>query len=230
MKNSLLSNMLIVALLAVSFTSCDKDKDSDPIVETNVKGTIFKLQTTAIGEETETTKQTGRFIKFSFMKADTVAPDSDNWDIAFRGRAIMINGKTEGTTPIGLIDEPNRTKDVEVSVLQDIFESRTSATGLLRRSYRQDGQHDYDRQRSDGAAINWLAGSRESWYFRSSQDRRLILVSPTVFVFKTYDGHYAKMVIDSFIRTNEDLDTKEVCEYTLHFYYNPEKANPDLKA
>ncbi|WCC45761.1 hypothetical protein PJW08_07035 [Tenacibaculum finnmarkense] len=72
------------------------------------------------------------------------------------------------------------------------------------------------------------ADPRETWYFRSSQDRELLLLKPMVFVFKTHDGHFAKMAIKSIVRTNTDFDKKEDIDYVIQYYYNPEKGNPNL--
>ncbi|MCG8184164.1 hypothetical protein [Tenacibaculum piscium] len=220
---------LALFLTTLTLTGCS-DKDEEKLPKTNTK--TLQVTTTALGDQTITDKQTGDFHKFSF-KEGALEPTSDAWDFAIRGRVFLVNGlsKYEGGEKIGLENEPKRSKDVAVSVQEDEFETRTSALGLPDHIYQQDalnrGYENYI------AAINWLprnfsGDSRKIWYYRSSQNRDVLLLKPIVFIFKTHDGHFAKMAIKSIKRTNTDFDKKETIDYVIQYYYNPEKGNPNL--
>ncbi|MCD8405080.1 hypothetical protein LNI90_08330 [Tenacibaculum dicentrarchi] len=229
-KTGILLTKAILVLLFTTFTACSDSGDDLPVVKTNTK--TIEFTTSAIGNQIETAKQTGDFQKFSF-KEGILEPTSDDWDFAVRGRVFLVNGlsKYEGGEKIGLENEPKRTKDVAVSVQEDEYQTRTSALGLPDHIYKQDalnrGYENYI------AAINWLprnfsGDSRKTWYYRSSQNRDLLLLKPIVFIFKTHDGHFAKMAIKSIKRTNTDFDKKEDIDYVIQYYYNPEKGNPNL--
>ncbi|MCD8438798.1 hypothetical protein [Tenacibaculum finnmarkense] len=229
-KTGILLTKAILVLLFTTFTACSDSGDDLPVIKTNTK--TLEITTSAIGDQTQTAKQTGDFQKFSF-KEGALEATSDAWDFAIRGRIFLVNGlsKYGGGEKIGLANEPTRTQNVAVCEGNDMFETRTSALGLPDHIYKQDalnmGYENY------AAAISWLprrggADPRETWYFRSSQDRELLLLKPMVFVFKTHDGHFAKMAIKSIIRTNTDFDKKEDIDYVIQYYYNPEKGNPNL--
>ncbi|CAA0215999.1 heme binding lipoprotein precursor HmuY-family [Tenacibaculum maritimum] len=256
-KISLLTTVLYTMLLLVLTSSCSKENlvlsdgnsntehpdagnsgtdnpnPEDPNVTTP---DTFTIQTTAIGNEKETAEQTGIFQKFSFAKGGVVDGSSDDWDFAIRGRAILVNGLDQFSTKtrIGLINEPKRTKDVAVYVDDDLFETRTTALDLPSNLYFQDC-FDIGGITGITTAISWLPrrgdyDPRKVWYFRSSQDKSLLLLKPIVFVFKTHDGHFAKMAIKELKRTNTNFEEKESLEYVIQYYYNPKKGNPSLKA
>ncbi|MFL0082339.1 hypothetical protein [Tenacibaculum maritimum] len=255
-KISLLTTVLYTMLLLVLTSSCSKENlvlsdgnsntehpdagnsgtdnpnPEDPNVTTP---DTFTIQTTAIGNERETAEQTGIFQKFSFAKGGVVDGSSDDWDFAIRGRAILVNGLDQFSTKtrIGLINEPKRTKDVAVYVADDLFETRTTALDLPSNLYFQDC-FDIGGITGITTAISWLPRKgyndpRKVWYFRSSQDESLLLLKPVVFVFKTHDGHFAKMAIKEVKRTNTNFEEKESLEYVIQYYYNPKKGNPSLK-
>ncbi|WCC45762.1 hypothetical protein PJW08_07040 [Tenacibaculum finnmarkense] len=130
-KTGILLTKAILVLLFTTFTACSDSGDDLPVVKTNTK--TLEITTSAIGDQTQTAKQTGDFQKFSF-KEGALEATSDAWDFAIRGRIFLVNGlsKYGGGEKIGLANEPTRTQNVAVCEGNDMFETRTSALGLPR--------------------------------------------------------------------------------------------------
>ena len=93
-------NFLTLVALFISFNSCSDD-DSVPLLEVESE-TISNLHAPQSGGQGQPVS--GVFTKFNFATGQTTTSDTD-WDIAFRGTSIIVNG---GNT-LGTTDEPNRT-------------------------------------------------------------------------------------------------------------------------
>ena len=136
-------NILAVAFLAVAFASCSNDDDNTPAepIQTETVSNLYAPQTGGQGEAVG-----GEFAKFDFETGAITTSDTD-WDIAFRGTTIAINGGAE----TGTADEPVRNGDAGVAIVTGTLASVTTADGL---SFNQDAD----------AAFAIPTGSDNGWY------------------------------------------------------------------
>ena len=155
----------------------------------------------------------GPFTKFSFENGDVTTSDTD-WDIAFRGTTIAINGGTV----TGTDDEPARNGDGGVTIENGTFSSVTSADGL---SYAQD---------ADGA-FGIPTGSDNGWYNYNPATFIVTPIPGKILVFRTHDGKYAKIEILSYYRdapVQPDPFMDESRVYTFNYVYNPNDGETSL--
>lgn len=192
---------LSMVALFFSFTSCSNDDE----VLTNETATLkaktyFNLHAPQSGGQGQPTA--GAFAKFSFSENTTVT--SDNWDIAFRGTTIIVNGGTE----IGLTDEPSRTGIAAVSLLSSTFNNVTAIPSAT--SFAQDETGTY--------------AFSEPWYDYNSTTHIISPKAGKVYVVKTHNGKYAKFEILSYYKdapANPNM-TSPLRYYTFKFVYQPD--------
>ena len=112
-----------------------------------------------------------------------VAADSDEWDLAFRGLSVIVNGGAK----TGTSGEPDRTGRAATYVasgtLGGVKEVDTS-------KLKQDGE--------SGLAIP--SGSDKGWYDYNSQTHIVSPIVGKVLVIRTRDEKYAKVEILSYYR------------------------------
>lgn len=192
MKTNFLRFSLLAFVLFIASCSNDDKDDTIPEVETQ---TVSNLDATSSSD----------FTKFSFSE-NTVVTD-DNWDIAFKGTTIIVNGGVKGTTT----GEPERTGQGAVSIVSNAFASVTvipEATNFV-----QDAATAY--------AIP--TGSGNGWYSYNSSTHLISPIAGKVFVVKTHDGKYAKFEILSYYKdvpaTPDPLDSASTRYYTFNFAY-----------
>lgn len=200
MKKNFISALFI--LTAAMFTSCSSDDDNNttqPVTaETITYSNLFANQT---GEQGETSG--GTYTKFSFSENAIVT--GDNWDIAFRGTSIIVNGGTAYAT-----DEPTRTGEGAIAILSGVLFNEVTTIPAAS-AFVQDS--------STGYAIP--AGSGNGWYGYNSDTHIITALAGKVFVVRTHDGKYAKMEILSYYKdavANPDLTT-EYRYYTFKYAY-----------
>jgi len=196
-------NILLAAAIGMTLLLCSKDDDAptpDPI-QTEQVSNLHAPQTGGQGQPVG-----GDFTKFDFETGAVTTSDTD-WDIAFRGTTIAVNGGTA----TGTDDEPERTGDVEATVVSGTFASVTTADGL---SFSQD---------ADGSfAIP--TGSDNGWYNYNFQTNIVSPIPGKVLVFKTTAGNYAKVEILSYYEdapANPDPNTDAGRYYTFDYVLNP---------
>lgn len=155
----------------------------------------------------------GPFTKFSFETGD-VTDSETNWDIAFRGTTIAINGGAV----TGTADEPTRNGNAGASIETGTFAEVTSADGL---NFGQD---------ADGAfAIP--AGSDNGWYNYNPATFTVSPIPGRVLVIRTHDSNYAKVEILSYYRdapAQPDPFMDESRVYTFNWVYNPNSGETSL--
>ena len=98
-------------LIFVFFVSCSDDDDT---ILPSISSTFTNLhapQTGGMGQPIG-----GDFTKFNFSTGQ-ITTDTQDWDIAFRGTTIIVNGGTK----IGLNDEPNRRGGCPARYLVELF-------------------------------------------------------------------------------------------------------------
>ncbi|MCY4419592.1 MAG: HmuY family protein [Cytophagales bacterium] len=153
----------------------------------------------------------GPFAKFDFATNETVAADSKDWDIAFRGSTIVING---GAASKGSLDEPERTGKAAIYIasgsLDDVKEVDTS-------KLKQDS--------ADALAIP--AGSGNGWYSYAGPPTHVIsAIAGKVLVIRTRDEKYAKVEILSYYKDAPETpdQSSESPYYTFRYVYQPNEG------
>jgi len=197
MKTNFLKLSLLTLVLFI--TSCNNDdNNATPVAETKTVTNLYAPQTGGQGQAVG-----GEFTKFSFSENAIVT--TDNWDIAFRGTTIIVNGGAK----IGITDEPERTGTGAVSIVSGTFASVT--TFPLAANFAQDGASTY--------AIP--TGSGNGWYSYNSSTNIISPIAGKVFVVKTHDGKYAKFEILSYYQNAPATpDATSVARYyTFNFAY-----------
>ncbi|MDD7884766.1 HmuY family protein [Flavivirga sp. 57AJ16] len=200
---------LTLVTLFIGLASCSSD-DSKPLLEITSK-TISNLHAPQSGGQGQ--PASGVFTKFNFATGVATTHETD-WDIAFRGTSIIVNGGASLETT----DEPNRTGQAAVYIASGTMASITDVDTSL---FVQDS--------NTGYAIT--TGSGNGWYTYSGPPTHLITPIPgKILVFKTRDGKYAKVEILSYYENapaNPDISIHATPYYTFNYVYQP---NADVTA
>ena len=202
-------NIAFSLLIILSLSSCSNDDDAvtddtnnqcQPVVSSRAEN-VPAPQTGNPGGPAG-----GPFTKFSFATGTVVDQNSSNWDIAFRGTTIVINGGEEN----GITDEPTRTGDVSAQIVNSTFDDLTEAPTS---GYSQDS----------ATQLAIISGSGNGWYTYTGPPNHLILPQPgKILVFKTSTNNYAKVEILSYYKdapANPDGTNSRF--YTFRYSYNP---------
>ena len=194
---------LTLVTLFIGFTSCSNDDDSTPVLEIESE-TVSNLQATQTADySTNPPTITGDYIKFSFETGTTTT--SDNWDIAFRGSTIIVNGG-EATAA----DQPIRTANAGAYIVTGTLAGITEVNTEL---FTSDSS-------ANGLAIP--TGSDNGWYHYNPSTHIISPIAGKIIVVKTNDGRYAKLEILSYYQNsqpNDDLSNSQF--YTFNYVYQP---------
>ncbi|MGO3307086.1 MAG: HmuY family protein [Sphingobacterium sp.] len=202
---------LTLAVLFIGFISCSSDDDNTPApdpVQAEQVNNLFAPQTGGQGEPVG-----GEFTKFDFETGMQTTSDTD-WDIAFRGTTIAVNGGIA----TGTDEEPARNGDAGATLVTGTFGSVKTAEGL---SFAQD---------ADGVfAIP--TGSSNGWYNYNFMSHTISPIPGKILVFRTADNHYAKMEILSYYRDNpsQPSETSKSPYYTFNYIYNPNEGETSFE-
>ena len=102
---------LLALALFIGFTSCSDDDDQIILldVETNTISNLFAPQQGGIDPNTgQPLPVSGAFTKFDFSTGTETTSETD-WDIAFRGSTIIVNGgESFGNAPLMGCKLPSR--------------------------------------------------------------------------------------------------------------------------
>lgn len=144
-------------------------------------------------------KDSGEYIKYSFTKKDITT--TDDWDIAFRGTSIIINGGEKVSVSIG---EPQRTGNAGIYIESMDFEKVTIA---------------YNERMKKDAQNNPVLPNANSWFEMANN-----IVTPkanTTLVIRTKGGNFAKLHIQSFYKDAPSSITSSSPPnyYTFYFFY-----------
>lgn len=195
-------NVLSLIVLVISFTACSDDDDT-PLLEVTSE-TFSNLKATQSADySTNPPTITGDYIKFSF-ETGAVTTGND-WDIAFRGSTIIVNGGEATAT-----DQPARTSSAGVYIATGTLASITEVNTTL---FKTDSA-------TNGLAIP--TGSGNGWYNYDSTTHIISPIAGKVIVVKTNTGHYAKLEILSYYENsqpNESLSNSQF--YTFNYVYQP---------
>lgn len=177
-----------------------------------VSETVSNLEAPQTGGQGEPVG--GPFTKFSF-ETGAVTDSETDWDIAFRGTTIAINGGTA----TGTNEEPTRNGEAGASIEDGTFADITSAEGL---SFVEDAEGSF--------AIP--TGSGSGWYNYNSATFTVSPIPGKILVFRTHDGKYAKVEIISYYRdapAEPDAFSDESRVFTFNYVYNPNEGETALE-
>lgn len=168
---------LLLAVLILFFTSCEKSSNNDIIIDEDVN-TFVELNASQYDVNILDSLVTGKFEKFSFSEGDTVI--HENWDVAFSGTTIIVNGGDSYS-----VNQPERTGNAAVYI----------ATGVMSDIRTIDLTKLEQDNTSGPAIVDDLGISGNGW---ASYDMSTHIISPIagrILVFRTHDNKYAKMEI-----------------------------------
>ncbi len=205
------SNLCVLLFAFTAFVSCSSDDDPVQLlpVEGETASNIPAPQTGGQGQPVG-----GPFTKFSFSTG-AVTISNTEWDIAFRGTTVAVNGGTA----TGTDDEPTRNGDAGVSIQDGTFASVTDAAGL-----------DFDQDTNEAFAIP--TGSDDGWYNYNFMTNTVTPMPGKVFVFRTHDGRYAKVEFLSYYKdapTNIDPSADAPRYYSFNYVYQPNGGETSLE-
>jgi len=89
--------------ILIGLSSCSSEDDNTPEILDLETNTVTNLYAPQQGGQGSGEPESGEFTKFDFSMGTTTTSDTD-WDIAFRGTKILLNGGVSS----GLMDEPDR--------------------------------------------------------------------------------------------------------------------------
>lgn len=199
--------ILALAIFFIGFASCSSDDDASTPQKEVESQSITNLKAVQSADYTTNPPTiTGDFIKFSFDKGATTT--GDDWDIAFRGSTIIVNGGEATTT-----DQPARTANAAAYIASGTLTSVTSVDPSLLVS----------DSASNGLAIPAVSG--QGWYSYNPTTHIISPIAGKIIVVKTHDGRYAKLEILSYYENgeaNEDMSNSQF--YTFNFVYQPNEG------
>ena len=195
--------LLTFLTILTCITSCS---DDDNVVVLKVESkTITNLKAEQTSDYTTNPPTiSGDFIKFSFMTGETTT--TDDWDIAFRGTTILVNGGSSQ----GANSEPARTGNAAAYITDGTMATITEVNTTL-----------FSQDSAEALAIP--TGSGNGWYTYSGPPTHLI--SPTagkILVFRTRTGTYAKLEILSYYKDGDVSSDSQ--HYTFNYVYQPNEG------
>lgn len=202
MKTFKLFSLLVSVLILIS---CSSDNDSitpRATIEAQNISNLFAPQEGGQGQPTS-----GAFTKFD-VDTGAITDSETEWDLAFRGTTIAVNGGVE----TGTIDEPVRTSDVEIAIVDGIFEEVLEVPASA--TFNQDNPNSF--------AIP--TGSGNGWYNYNPTTNILRPIPGKVFIIKTSENRYAKIEFLNYYQdapSNIDPTIHEPRYYTFRYIYNP---------
>ena len=194
---------LVIGTLCV--LSCNEDSPLPSSLKVEiVTAVIYNLYAPRNHKDpTDFSSSPDYFEKFDFATGRHVDKDSDDWDIAFGGEYIIVNGGEKHAD-----DEPERTGDAAAAILSHArFDAVTDVKNV---DWRQD--------RSTGPAITYdLLSRTKGWCYYDMGKHVLYPIPGRILAFRTRDGKYAKVEIISYYK--DILDPEKVPAKSHDFGY-----------
>lgn len=190
--------LLALSIVLMGFSSCSNDDDDNQLLQVEAE-TVSNLHAPQEADYTTNPPTiTGDFVKFSFQTGGVVT--GNDWDIAFRGTVILVNGGE--TTADG---QPERTGNAGAYIATSTFEGVASVDAT---AFNEDSS-------TGGLAI-------QGWYDYNPTTH---VISPTagkILVIRTHDGKYAKVEILSYYQDGEpNAEATNYQYYTFNYAYQP---------
>ena len=191
----------LIFLSVFVFTSCNDDEGSPlPADQYSQITNLHAPMTGGQGQE----PSSGIYTKFDFATASVTTSDTQ-WDIAFRGTTIIVNGGTS----TGDADEPERNGNAAAYIKSLPF---SEVTSVIVSDFTQDSLE-------EGLAIP--TGSGNGWYTYTGPPEHLILPIPgKTLVIRTHDFKYAKVEILSYYKDLDESAAENARHYTFNYSYN----------
>jgi hypothetical protein len=194
--------LLVLSIMLISFFNCEDDGPNLLDIQSVSIEDLYAPQEGGQGQPIS-----GTFARFDFETGLQTESETE-WDVAFRGTSIIVNGGTS----LGTTDEPERTGDAGVYIFDGTMAEMVAVeTSLI----TQDS--------SSGYAIQ--SGSGNGWYTYAGPPTYLINPTPgKILVFRTRDGKYAKMEILSYYQGAPETPQYGVHDsryYTFNYVYQP---------
>ena len=195
--------------MLISFSNCEDDGPNLQDIQSVSIEDLYAPQEGGQGQPIS-----GAFTRFDFETGLQTESETE-WDVAFRGTSIIVNGGTS----LGTTDEPERTGDAGVYIFDGTM---AEMVAVETSSIIQDS--------SSGYAIQ--SGSGNGWYTYAGPPTYLINPTPgKILVFRTRDGKYAKMEILSYYLgapENPDAFSDPSRYYTFNYVYQPNEGVTDF--
>ena len=201
--------LLVLSIMLISFFNCEDDGPNLQDIQSVSIEDLYAPQEGGQGQPIS-----GTFARFDFETGLQTESETE-WDVAFRGTSIIVNGGTS----LGTTDEPERTGDAGVYIYDGTMAEMVAVeTSLI----TQDS--------SSGYAIQ--TGSGNGWYTYAGPPTYLINPTPgKILVFRTRDGKYAKMEILSYYLgapENPDAFSDPSRYFTFNYVYQPNEGVTDF--
>ncbi|OCK44421.1 hypothetical protein BA195_07040 [Tenacibaculum soleae] len=208
----ILKSVLIVAMLSFVAISCSDNNDIVPD-EVSAKQVVNLYAKQTTDRSVHPAVESGEFVKFSFKSGTIVT--NDNWDIAFRGTTILVNGGE----PTGKTQEPNRTGNAALTIVEGKFSEIKKVPSAA--VFKQD-------------AADALALPKSTWYTYDRSDHSIDPATGKVLIIKTNDGHYAKMEIISYYKDMDSSNSADPANsgaqyYTFNYVYSVNSGDKNFQ-
>ena len=184
--------------LVLVFTACESD-DEGPVLLAVESDTVQNLFAPQTGGQDQG-PISGAFTKFDFASGMETSSATE-WDIAFRGTSIIINGGVS----LGTEDEPTRTGNGAAYIAIGSFAGITEVDSAL---FVQDSDQGY--------AVP--SGSGNGWYNYEFMTNTIEPIAGRILVIRTRDGRYAKVEILSYYKDAPAEITPEIAANDLRYY------------
>lgn len=199
---------LLLLAIFIGFSSCSNDDNDDtPLlqIESELVTNLHAPQVGGIDQMGNPVPISGEFTKLDFSTGTTTASDTD-WDIAFRGTSIIVNGGVS----MGTTDEAERTGNAAAYLATGTMASVVSVDTS---SLEQDSVNGY---------------VLSNWYTYAGPPTHLISATAgKILVIRTRGGKYAKIEILSYYKDapdNPDAFMDEERYYTFNYVYQPNEG------
>ena len=187
--------LLVFTLVLLGCSSDDEGPDLLQ-VQSNTFTNLYAPQTGGQGQG----PIEGEFTKFDFTSGNTTTSSTD-WDIAFRGTSIIINGGVS----LGTTDEPERTGNGAAYIATGTFADIATVNSS---QFVQDSDTGY--------AIP--SGSGNGWYSYNPMANTIEPIPGRILVIRTRDNRYAKVEILSYYKDAPEVITPEIAANDLRYY------------
>ncbi|WP_026999878.1 HmuY family protein [Eisenibacter elegans] len=212
MKTTYLTRLVAFTLLCLTtFSACNNKKDEAPPVLEALLAENIHAPNDVIDRTTGQVTQANPFVKFSFATGQVVT--GNNWDIAFKGTTIIINGGNSSR------DTETRSGNAAAVIRTATFEEVTTVPAAS--EFVQDNGQNY--------AIP--TGSGNGWYNYNSSNNLITPIPGRVLVFRTHDGKFAKVEILSYYQNAPAQPTSSMPTgyYTFRYIYQPDGNSTRLE-
>ena len=189
------------------FTSCEKSSTEEVLWWHDAD--IVELDASNYELSIIDTSATGNFVRFSFSESDIVS--HDNWDVAFRGTTLIVNGGEKAHN-----DQPDRTGNAAVYLA---IGSLAEINSIDTTRFLQDNSS--GSAILDNTTVDDLGISGKGWALYDMSTHLFQPIPGRVLVFRTHDNKYAKIQIlyfyDSINPVTSDGDIGGF--YTFNYVY-----------